>query len=68
MNDSSLVYIPIRKNGRTLGVVGVIGPRRMNYKQVLKTLGDISGNISSIIGDGALSLGDGGFYGDNEND
>lgn len=68
MNDSSLVYIPIRKNGRTLGVVGVIGPRRMNYKQVLKTLGDISGNISSIIGDGELSLGDGGFYGDNEND
>ena len=68
MNDSSLVYIPIRKNGRTLGVVGVIGPRRMNYKQVLKTLGDISGNISSIIGDGELSLGDGGFYGENEND
>ena len=68
MNDSSLVYIPIRKNGRTLGVVGVIGPRRMNYKQVLKTLGDISGNISSIIGDGELSLGDGGFYGDIEND
>jgi heat-inducible transcriptional repressor len=58
MNNSSLVYIPIRKNGRTVGVVGVIGPRRMNYKQVLKTLGDISGNISNIIGDEEMALTD----------
>ena len=60
MNNSSLVYIPIRKNGKTVGVIGVIGPRRMNYKQVLKTLGDISGNISNIIGEEELSLTDGG--------
>ena len=59
MNNSSLVYIPIRKDGRTVGVIGVIGPRRMNYKQVLKTLGDISGNISNIIGEDALILTDG---------
>ena len=63
MNNSSLVYIPIRKNGRTVGVVGVIGPRRMNYKQVLKTLGDISGNISNIIGDEELALTDGSMGG-----
>lgn len=60
MNNSSLVYIPIRKNGKTVGVIGVIGPRRMNYKQVLKTLGDISGNISNIIGEEELALTDGG--------
>ncbi|MBE6534564.1 MAG: hypothetical protein E7678_06325, partial [Ruminococcaceae bacterium] len=60
MDNSSLVYIPIRKNGRTVGVIGVIGPRRMNYKQVLKTLGDISGNISNIIGEEELTLADGG--------
>ena len=58
MKDSSLVYVPIRKNGSTVGVIGVIGPRRMNYKQVLKTLGDISGNISNIIGE-ELALTDG---------
>lgn len=51
MNNSSLVYIPIKKKGKTVGVIGVIGPRRMNYKQVLKTLGDISENISTIIGE-----------------
>ena len=59
MNNSSLVYIPIRKNGKTVGVIGVIGPRRMNYKQVLKTLGDISGNISNIIGEDELTLTEG---------
>ena len=59
MNNSSLVYIPIKKDGKTVGVIGVIGPRRMNYKQVLKTLGDISGNISTIIGEEESSLPDG---------
>ena len=59
MNNSSLVYIPIRKNGKTVGVIGVIGPRRMNYKQVLKTLGDISENISSMIGEDEMRLTDG---------
>lgn len=59
MDNSSLVYIPIRKNGKTVGVIGVIGPRRMNYKQVLKALGDISQNISNIIDEDALALTDG---------
>ena len=59
MDNSSLVYIPIRKNGKTVGVIGVIGPRRMNYKQVLKTLGAISQNIANIIDEDALALTDG---------
>ncbi len=49
MNNSSLVFKPIKKNGRTVGVIGVLGPRRMNYKQVLKTLDQIGGNLSSMI-------------------
>lgn len=49
MNNSSLVFLPIKKNGRTVGVIGVLGPRRMNYKQVLQTLGDIGGSIASMI-------------------
>ncbi len=49
MNNSSLVFKPIKKNGRTVGVIGVLGPRRMNYKQVLHTLDQIGGNISSMI-------------------
>ncbi len=54
MNNSSLVFKPIKKNGRTVGYIGVIGPRRMNYKQVLQTLGDIGGSISSMIDEGEV--------------
>ena len=49
MNNSSLVFTPIKKDGRTVGVIGVLGPRRMNYKQVLQTLGDIGGSISFMM-------------------
>ena len=51
MNNSSLVFKPIKKNGRTVGYVGVLGPRRMNYKQVLEALGDIGGSIAWMIDD-----------------
>lgn len=49
MNNSSLVFKPIKKNGRTVGVIGVIGPRRMNYKKVLKTIDEIGVSISGMI-------------------
>lgn len=49
MNNSSLVFKPIKKNGKTVGVIGVLGPRRMNYKQVLKTIEEITGSISTMI-------------------
>ena len=49
MNNSSLVFKPIKKNGRTVGVIGVLGPRRMNYRQVLQTLDEIGGSISVMF-------------------
>ena len=49
MNNSSLVFKPIKKNGRTVGVIGVLGPRRMNYKQVLQAIDEISGSIAGMI-------------------
>ncbi len=55
MNNSALVFKPIKKGGRTVGYIGVIGPRRMNYRQVLQTLGDIGGNISLVIDEDAGS-------------
>lgn len=51
MNNSALVYIPIVKDGKNLGTVGVIGPARMDYAKVLATLEEISGNISSLLED-----------------
>ena len=49
MNNSSLVFKPIKKNGRTVGVIGVLGPRRMNYRQVLQTIDEIGGSISVMF-------------------
>ncbi|MBQ8331494.1 MAG: heat-inducible transcription repressor HrcA [Clostridia bacterium] len=49
MNNSSLVFKPIKKNGRTVGVIGVLGPRRMNYKQVLQTIEEITGSIAGML-------------------
>jgi heat-inducible transcriptional repressor len=49
MNNSALVFKPIKKNGRTVGVIGVLGPRRMNYRQVLETIGDITENIANMF-------------------
>ncbi len=49
MNNSALVFKPIKKNGRTVGVIGVLGPRRMNYRQVLKTIEEIGGSIAVMF-------------------
>lgn len=55
MNNSALVYKPIKKNGKMVGVIGVIGPRRMDYKKVLKTIDEIGVSISDMI-DGERAL------------
>ncbi len=49
MNNSALVFKPIKKNGRTVGVIGVLGPRRMNYREVLKTIDQIGGSIAVMF-------------------
>ena len=51
MNNSALVFQPIKVGGKTVGVIGVLGPRRMNYKQVLQTIGEIGGSIASMMND-----------------
>ncbi|MBQ7173314.1 MAG: heat-inducible transcription repressor HrcA [Clostridia bacterium] len=52
MNNSALVFKPIIKDGKTLGAIGVLGPRRMDYAKVLGTLEGLSGNIADLIGTG----------------
>lgn len=49
MNNSALVFKPIVKDGKTLGAIGVLGPRRMDYAKVLATLEGLSGNIENMI-------------------
>ncbi|MBQ8432518.1 MAG: heat-inducible transcription repressor HrcA [Clostridia bacterium] len=50
MNNSALVFKPIVKDGKTLGAIGILGPRRMDYAKVLATLEGLSGNITNLIG------------------
>lgn len=49
MNNSALVFKPIVRDGKTLGAIGVLGPRRMDYAKVLATLEGLSGNIENLI-------------------
>ncbi len=51
MNNSSIVFKPIKKNGRTVGAIGVIGPTRMDYAKVMATISSIGGNISTLLDD-----------------
>ena len=54
MKDSAIVFKQIKKDGKTIGAIGVVGPRRMDYARVLATLNELSENISDIIEDKRL--------------
>jgi heat-inducible transcriptional repressor len=54
MKDSAIVFKQIKKDGKTIGAIGVVGPRRMDYARVLATLNELSENISDIIEDKKL--------------
>lgn len=49
MNQSALIFKPIKRGGRTVGAIGVIGPLRMDYAKVLATVESLCGNIADII-------------------
>ena len=51
INNSTLVFRPIKSKGRTVGAIGVIGPLRMDYAKVLATLDNLGGNISLLLND-----------------
>ena len=49
INNSTLVFKPIKSKGRTVGAIGVIGPLRMDYARVLATLDNLGGNITQLL-------------------
>ena len=59
MNNSSVIYKPIQKNGHTIGAIGVIGPLRMDYAKVLATVEELGENIANIIDEGNKKLPEG---------
>ncbi len=58
INNSTLVFKPIKKGGRTVGAVGVIGPLRMDYAKVLATLDNLGGNITNLLAQPLIEKGE----------
>ena len=52
MDNSTLVYKPIKRGGILVGAIGVIGPTRMNYSRVIAMIDHLSSGVSSLIEDG----------------
>lgn len=49
MNNSTLVFKPIIRNGKTLGVIGLIGPLRMDYAKVLEIIDHLCGSVAQMM-------------------
>ena len=60
MSDSAIVFKQIKKDGKTIGAIGVVGPRRMDYARVLATLNELGDNITDLIEDKRLLTDNGG--------
>lgn len=43
--DTSFIFHPISYQGRTVGAIGVIGPKRMDYKKVIASLNYLASGI-----------------------
>ncbi len=52
MDSSSLVFKPVKQNGKTVGAIGVIGPTRMNYNKVISMIDGIAGGVSEVLSEG----------------
>ncbi len=49
--DASVVYYPITSGGQTVGAIGIIGPKRMDYKKVIANLEYFASGISEELND-----------------
>ena len=52
MIQSTLVYRQIRRGGRVVGAIGVIGPCRMNYSKVIETIDRLAESVDRAINEG----------------
>lgn len=58
IENSSLVIKTIKKDGKTIGAVGVLGPTRMDYARVLAAISSITENISGGDTQASVSMRD----------
>ncbi len=49
MSDSTLVVKKIKKNGKVVGAIGIIGPCRMDYANVMSTVDALAESVGRVI-------------------
>ncbi len=49
MNNSTLIFKPITKGGKTVGAIGIIGPIRMDYPKVIAMIDQLTKGIDEIM-------------------
>lgn len=49
MSDSTLVVKKIKKNGKVVGAIGIIGPCRMDYANVMATVDALAESVGRVI-------------------
>ncbi len=49
MGNSTLVYRPVQAGGRVIGVIGIIGPRRMDYGKVISIIDNLARGIDHLL-------------------
>ncbi len=57
LGSSALVYKTVKRDGKVVGAVGVIGPRRMKYKDVISMVDSLAKGINELISVDALPPG-----------
>lgn len=50
MNNSALIYRPVKRNGEVIGAIGVVGPRRMDYAKVISTIDQLAERLDTLLG------------------
>ena len=49
MGNSTLIYRTVQSGGKVLGVIGVIGPRRMDYSKVISIIDNLVLGIDNLL-------------------
>ncbi len=49
MNDSTLIFSTITRDGKVVGGIGIIGPRRMDYSKVVTMMDYLKNNIQNML-------------------
>lgn len=56
MNNSSLIFKTIRVGGRSVGAIGIVGPRRMDYARVCALVKYIADQLEGSMDGGVAAL------------